>query len=185
MPPLSFDEVRAIIAKLVPIHEQIVLIGGQAVNFWAYRYVNRVEELDDGPYTSQDVDFYGDIEAVKECASLLNGNATISQPFSGHPNLAVVEFNHEGHDRLIDFMRVTAGVDNDEVLATAIPFQIDDQAIINVMHPVLCMESRAANVASIPGYDSPHSLRQLRASCVCAREFLKDILEGLAYAADP
>ena len=101
---------------------------------------------------------------------------------SDQPNLAVVDFQHGGWDRTIDFMRVTAGVKiNEELVDTAIPVQVDERITFLVMHPIHCMESRAANVASIPGYDTPHALRQMRAACVCLREYLKDILDGIAY----
>jgi hypothetical protein len=40
------------------------------------------------------------------------------------------------------------------------------------------MESRARNVAELPGHDTPVAVNQLRASVICAREFLREVLDA-------
>ena len=46
-----------------------------------------------------------------------------------------------------------------------------------VMHPERCFESRVHNTMELPGYDDDHALRQLRASLLCVKEFLRDLLD--------
>jgi hypothetical protein len=49
----------------------------------------------------------------------------------------------------------------------------------HVMHPVLSLESRVHNVAGLAGtYDTERGRTQLRASLVCAHEFMRDVLDG-------
>jgi hypothetical protein len=44
------------------------------------------------------------------------------------------------------------------------------------MNPVLCLKSRAHNVAYLPGYQTEHAKNQLRAAIICAKQFAFDQL---------
>jgi hypothetical protein len=47
------QQTAQVLARLADLKHEIVLVGGQAVNFWANYYEKRVPELADGaPYTS-------------------------------------------------------------------------------------------------------------------------------------
>jgi hypothetical protein len=136
-----------------------------------------------GPLTSKDVDFCGNRDAVIECARRLHGTPRLATLDDSTPNTGTVTFvDDDGAARTIDFIGNPAGLDYREVIETSIPADILDRegnptgASFRVMHPVLCLTSRAHNVASLPGYDTPVGLRQLRASIACAREFLVDVL---------
>ncbi len=39
------------------------------------------------------------------------------------------------------------------------------------------MESRVHNTMTLPGYDLPPALKQLRLSVICAREFIRDMID--------
>ena len=69
--------VRALLDKLRPAASDIVLIGGQALNFWAERYGSVSELARGAPYTSKDIDFYGQQEHVTRCAQMLGGEAVL------------------------------------------------------------------------------------------------------------
>lgn len=62
-------------------------------------------------------------------------------------------------------LREPLGCKSAEVMAMSIPAVIVDETggehQLRVMHPVLCMESRAHNTAHLPGYDQPLGLMQL------------------------
>jgi hypothetical protein len=82
--------------------------------------------------------------------------------------------------RFASILREPFGLKSAEVLAMSIPAVIAGEAgtelRFRVMHPVLSMESRAHNTAFLAKYAGPQGLKQLRASVLCAREFLREIL---------
>ena len=45
MTDLAYVDVRAILVKVADLARELVLVGGQAVNFWASYYERRVPEL--------------------------------------------------------------------------------------------------------------------------------------------
>lgn len=72
MTALSYVDVRPVLAKIADLERDLVLVGGQAVNFWASYYERRVAELaSEAPFTSNDIDFCGDQRAVRMCAERL------------------------------------------------------------------------------------------------------------------
>jgi len=104
------------------------------------------------------------------------------------PVLGVVYYqdSHE-HRRKIDFLGHPFGLEYSDVHRTSIPVLVDENdpagPRFRAMHPVWSMESRTHNVAGLPDqYNTPLGLGQLRASIVCAREALRDIIdEGLVH----
>ena len=84
------------------------------------------------------------------------------------------------------------GLERDEVHATAVPVDVLNDAGATtgvrfyVIHPVLSMESRVHNVVGLASsHNTEQGRKQLRASILCAREFLLDVLEGRMDADDP
>ena len=79
VPPLTYEDTARVLKKLADVEHPIVLVGGQAVNFWASYYQERVPALaNGGPYASKDIDFVGGPKAVEECARCLGGRARLS-----------------------------------------------------------------------------------------------------------
>jgi hypothetical protein len=184
---LSYSQVTEFLVRLGDFPD-IVLVGGQAVSCWAEHYLSlcRAAELEAGaPYTSKDADFFGDRKAASRCAQKLNGRAQFpDDPGDPSPSSAKVVFKDaNGQERTIDFLRVVYGLDSDDLVKTSIAFVVhrDDKPTglrIRVMHPERCMESRAHNFVGLPGYRGEHSLKQLRASIVCCREFIRDLIDA-------
>lgn len=182
--PLSYKEIRSFLQKLGTELERIILVGGQAVNFWSEQYLERVPALQaEAPYASKDIDFAGDQRAVRACAARLGGQALLPQPFEPTPNSGIVVFvDDAGSQWTIDFLAVVAGVNDDRLKNMAIPAELENEdgsmsgIELRVMHPLLCLKSRTYNVINLPGYQTPHALKQFRASVFCMREFLIDML---------
>jgi hypothetical protein len=183
---LSYSQVTEFLVGLGDVPD-IVLVGGQAVGCWAEHYLSlgRAAELASGsPYTSKDADFFGDRRAAQRCAQKLNGRAHFpADPGDPSPSTAIVVFRDGGgHERTIDFLRVVYGLDSDDIVRTSIPFVVHRDGKptglrFGVMHPERCLESRAHNYVGLPGYKGEHSLKQLRASIVCCREFIHDLID--------
>ncbi len=194
MNELGYLDVRPILAKVADLDRELVLVGGQAVNFWVSRYQGRVPALARaGPFTSRDIDFCGDLRAVRHCAERLGGKARVATFDDATPNSGTVVFaDPRGLRRTLDIVSEPFGLSAREVRETALAVEILDDAgaptgrRFNVIHPVLSMESRVHNVAGLPGaYDTERGRKQLRASIVCAHEFMRDVLDGRLDAEDP
>lgn len=194
MTDLAYVDVRPLLAKVADLGRELVLVGGQAVNFWASYYERRVPELArEAPFTSKDIDFCGDQRAVRVCAERLGGTAHVATFDDATPNSGTVVFiDGAGVKRTLDVVSAPFGLGASEVGATALSVEILDDAgaptgvSFYVMHPVLCMESRVHNVVGLPdAYDTEHGRRQLRASILIAREFVRDLLDERVEAEDP
>lgn len=184
---LAYVDIKPVLARLGELATtQLVLVGGQAINFWVdyYQRQGRVLDLEGGvPLTSKDIDFCGDRDAVRLCALRLNGAYLLPGLDDNTPNTGLVTFvDDQGVKRVIDFIAQPHGLNAKDVHRTALHVDLLDAQgqpsglSFAVMHPVWCMMSRVHNTMGLPGYASPHALRQLRASVHCAREFLIDLL---------
>jgi hypothetical protein len=191
---LSYSDIRSVLAKVADLDRDLVLVGGQAVNFWASVYQGRVPALArEGPFASKDIDFCGDRRAVRLCAERLNGTARLATLDDATVNAGTVIFEDgSGERRTLDVVAAPFGLNAKEVRDTALRVEILDDggaptgASFHAMHPVLSMESRVHNVAGLPKiYDTNQGRKQLRASIVCAHEFLRDVLDGRFEVADP
>jgi hypothetical protein len=66
-PPLTYEQTTRMLVRLANLEHEIVLVGGQAVNFWVELHLHRVPALAEGaPYASKNVDFCGSPYAVRE-----------------------------------------------------------------------------------------------------------------------
>jgi hypothetical protein len=191
---LGYLDVRPVLERLSDLERELVLVGGQAVNFWATLYERRVPALArKAPFTSKDIDFCGDQQAVRLCAARLHGTPRLAGSDDATPNSGVVTFlDDAGFQRTLDVVSAPFGLQAKEVRETAIPVTLPDASgspsgtRFFVIHPVLNMESRVHNVAGLAStYDTPQGRKQLAASIVCAREFLVDILDGRFPSDDP
>lgn len=186
--PLSLDEVLALLGTLGELGERVVLIGGQAISFWADHYVRlgRAPEIStDAPLTSKDIDFCGPRDVVPLFARRLRGGrARLATLDDATPNVGVIRYlDDAGYERVIDFLGAPFGMTAAGVQRDAVPVALRTREGVAtghhvlVMHPLACLESRVHNVVGLAhAYDTPHGRRQLRAAVVCAREALKDVI---------
>jgi hypothetical protein len=184
---LGYLDIRPILAKLGDLERELVLVGGQAVNFWVSVYRDRVPALARaGPFVSKDIDFCGDQRAVRVCAQRLGGTAYLATFDDATPNTGTVVFvDDAGVKRTLDILSAPFGLNAKDVRETALVAEVVDDAgaptgvRFYAMHPVLSMEGRVHNVIGLPDhYDTTQGRKQLRASIMCAHEFMRDILDG-------
>jgi hypothetical protein len=158
----------AVLERLQPLADEIVLIGGQALSLWADRYAHTTELTSAAPYTSKDLDFYGQPDHGRRCADALGGTYIAYAPKDRSVCSGVVT-TPEGV--VIDIVHTPLGVPPSEIHRRSISFPR-----ARLMHPLHVLMSRAANVVRIPRAD-PHSLGQLRAAVIVLREFTRTVLE--------
>lgn len=133
----------------------------------------------EAPYSSQDVDFQGRRGVAATCAKILDGK--VFEPKIDDATVStgkVIYLDDAKEERQIDFLDKPHGLDGQDVHGLSLPIEVAEGIEFRVMHPFHCLMSRTANVAGLPGYQSPHALKQLRASIECTRLFLVDLLDA-------
>lgn len=180
---LSFEDTLWVLERL-QLDPETVLIGGQALNLWCAVLPDADDELAQyKPFVSKDVDFQGDRATAERCAALLGGK--VEDISARSPKLAgVVSYTDRGGaEREIDFLTVAHGLDARKVVEASVPVPVATPSgadvTVRVMNPIHCMQSRVHNVVSLPSqYANDHGIRQLRASIVCARSYLRELARG-------
>lgn len=176
MQRLTLAEVASLLAQLAGL--QVVLIGGQALNYWCFRYGDSVD-LGSWLPASRDIDFQGAKADVEICAQRVGGAATVAG-LDDDPNHIGYVVAPSG--LIIDFIGLPFGLDSwEEVQRGAVPVPIpvpgSAPVQLRVMNPIQCLRSRAHNVIEMPDkYDNEHGVAQLRASMQCARAFIMELL---------
>lgn len=159
--------------------EALILIGGQALNYWCdlYRVANPGLEQH-GPFASKDLDFQAPRDLVRWCSQVLNGEYTLAE--AGDKSLlngVVILRREPGKELQLDFMQRAYGLSAEAVAKSSAHVHVDSGGLIfglKVMHPLHCMMSRVHNVMDLPDqYANDHGLRQLHASIACLRLFIE------------
>lgn len=159
------------------------LVGGQALNFWAERYSEAAPELIGyGPFASKDVDFFGSRDAAAKLAKALGGTVAYPSMDDSTPNSAIVSATVLGRPIEIDFLWNIAGPPADklakQMVAIDYPIRGTGEGAtvpIGVMHPLHCLQSRAANVITLGRRDDT-AKRQLDAAPIVLREYVAEAL---------
>ncbi len=180
--PLTYKDAEELVLAHLSERETLVLVGGQALNYWCSRYFPVAEELRPfAPFASKDIDFQGTRADVEWCAQRIKGSEvkypTIDDatPVSGK----ILFRDARGQKHQIDFLPTPYGLRPQQVRESSVPLLIpatDGREIrLLVMSPPVCLRSRVHNVIGLPGYyDNPDGMKQLQASIVCAREFSRE-----------
>lgn len=150
---LSFRDVLAVVER-VPDLAGIVLVGGQALNFWAESLGIATADSSGvyGPALSDDIDFLGSARSALAFGEATGGRVAIAGMDDAHsPNTALVTLGIDGEERLIDFLSDMKGFSPEElerVRRWAVPLSLRRGAPrpMYVMHPVHCLEAQLENV---------------------------------------
>lgn len=172
-------------ASALTLSDGAFIIGGQALNIWAERYYAKADELAYyGPYTSKDIDYFGQAAAARKLAELIDGIVLIPGPNDHTPESAKVQATIDGHLVEIDFLTHVLGVPDDRLQKSAadLVFQIQTPAGIAelkvpIMHPFHCLRSRIANVIELKRSDDV-AKRQLEAAPIILREYISEMLDA-------
>ena len=185
-PALTYGDAEALLRELGDASTRVILVGGQALNFWAEYFIRagQVPALAAGaPFTSKDIDFQGDAAAVEQIATKLKGwggKALFPENDMSGVNSGKVLYTDPstGHRRELDFINSVLGCDTKHLIARSIPAAVSSggapTARVRVMHPVDCMRSRLANLR-LPEKKTPHARQQASASIACVRCFIIEI----------
>jgi len=156
--------------RLGPLAQELVLVGGQAVDVWTTRYKDRVAALEaEWPFTTKDIDFCGTSEQARACAKLLGGSLKEFDLQDRTLCLAILKIG----DVQVDFLRAPYGLpDVEQLKSRSVPYEFG-----RVMHPLHMLTSRVANMADLPSHQSERHRKQLRGAILAVRAFIAESCE--------
>ncbi len=156
------------------VGEPYVLIGGQAVNYWAERYLASEPELKKlQPFTSADIDFKGGHADVQRIARQLSLSPIYPPKVAMTALSGLIPFEIGGLKSAIEVIRRIPGL-SDSIETPAIETEWEGNTI-RVLDPVsllACKLELAATVSQEKRADVWH----LKILLPCVRCFLGDIL---------
>jgi hypothetical protein len=177
---LTPENLRSVFLSLQAANLDAVVVGGQAVNLWATKYVARAQELGEFlPFASEDLDFYGGKIEVLSCRDALQGEAKLNRDFDPSPNSGLVLVKSADTTLRIDFLASVYGLNDSEIDDTAIAFSGQNELSgvnIKVLHPVLCLEGKLRSLRGLP-QQGRQDLKHAKMSILCVKEFFTDLCQ--------
>jgi hypothetical protein len=188
-PTFGAAEVLEVASKFEADDDAFV-IGGQATNFWAWFYQDKEPALKlDGPFTSEDIDYFGTQDIARNVAAALGGELYVPEPGEHTPNTAKIVANFHGKPLVIDFLGSVLGIHDREirrgVSVFEVPTEIDGEqtkVLIKVIHPLLCLKSRIVSMLHPATRRTDNIARtQAEAARVIVRRFIGDAIDDGAW----
>jgi hypothetical protein len=153
-----------------------LLIGGQAVNFWADLYAAREPALVAmRPFTSEDIDFKGDRADVEHIAAQLKLRAVLPGRVGMTALAGSIPFAWGDIQSNIEVVRSVPGAPQN-IEKTAIQIEAHGHAL-RVMDPVSLFASKLELCASV-SQENRQDVRHLKMLVHCVRHFLGDLVQG-------
>lgn len=133
--------------------EALIVVCGQAVNFWAERYSAdepRLKHL--RPFTSRDIDLLGNIEDALKIA--LSSGADLKPPpkAAATPVAANLSIESAGRIRLVQFLYDVPGVKKAEIVDFSVPFK-SDKLLIRIADPITTLRGKVYNLVTFDQHD--------------------------------
>jgi hypothetical protein len=172
----SAEEVWTLLASLRALSPDLVLVGGQALAFWA-RYYDVQPPAELVPYVTLDLDFLGDAADARAFASALPGARVYVASLDDHtPSSArLVADDVFGKPLEIDFLHSLAGLSERDVRRQSITIESPDGTTVRVMHPLYCLESRIKNLILLPSKRDRYGLAQAALAVPVLRAHLSTV----------
>ena len=171
----QLTQFKSLFEKLTASSEGFVLIGGQAVNYWAERYLSQERELAKlSPFTSADIDFLGTREDVAKLGKLV-GREPLYPSWHALTMLAgVIPCKLEAGETEIEVVRSVPRSTADEVRATSLVV-MHEGLRLHVINPIVLLRSKAGLARTI-AQEGRQDVYHLRVMLLCVRGFLRELL---------
>lgn len=156
-----------------------IVVGGQAVNFWAERFEEDEPELRNyGPFTSTDLDLHR-LELTTSKALRSQAIATEPQrdPFGKAFTIVGETFfmkDKGGETLTIDALKLVTGLRPDEVEKGALKIESRGVSVL-ILTPIACLKAKMFNVQTIDQRNR-HDEKHVRILFLCVRAFLRQLL---------
>jgi hypothetical protein len=160
-----------------------VLIGGQAVNYWAERYLSIEPQLKPlQPFTSEDIDFKGSPDDVQYIAGQLKLAAGYPSKVEMTALAGTIPFQIGGLKSNIEVIRRIPGVSG-SVDALAVQAEWDGKTI-RVLDPISLLACKLELVATVP-QEKRRDVAHLKILVPCVHAFLGEFLQQVELGQIP
>jgi hypothetical protein len=180
MEKLTPEDLRDIFIALQNAGLDAIVVGGQAVNLWAYQYLDSLPQLAEHlPFASEDLDFYGGRVEATLCHDILGGQLNLNRDFDPSPNAGVVLVNWHSRQLRIDILASLYGLNDAEIDGTAQQFigkGVLSDIFIKVLHPILCLEGKLRCLRGLPQHNR-QDLKHVQILLWCAYQFLSQMCQ--------
>lgn len=170
---LSVEDLRSI---LEVCSTEGVLVGGQALGFWADHFaVPRPPNLEAA--VSADADFIADGELARsltrKLARVLGWKPWIPRFDDATFRMGkVTQKLADGSVKQVDLLASVAGLVTAGVVRRALEMEVPEIGRLHVMHPIDVLDSRIQNLALIPAKRTPAGVSQAKLAIDVARAFV-------------
>ncbi|HZI32491.1 MAG TPA: hypothetical protein VFF11_09120 [Candidatus Binatia bacterium] len=174
----SLTQFQGVFEILDPAGNPYIIVGGQAVNYWAETYLQSEPELSSFiPFVSKDIDFLGGREDVLKVARHLNLTVKFPHRKMMTAFAGAVLFKVGAASANVEFIRAVPGVSSLEVKKWAVTARSGGK-IVRVIDPIsllICKLNLALTVDQSSRRDADHA----RMLLLCTRAFLRETLHGV------
>lgn len=156
-----------------------ILIGGQAVNYWAERFVEVERDLVQfRPFTSLDIDFLGCRDDVFRIARQLGvKGARASHPLELTALSGIIPLRIEDNEIEVEIVRKVPGLPEANLQASAIHARWKDWEI-RVLDPISLLHAKAKLALLVPQKER-RDVDHIKILVYCVRAFLREALQAV------
>lgn len=139
--------------QVAKAEEPMILVGGQALETWGLFFDVLAPTGDRHPLT-EDTDWLGSKRDAQWLCEQLGLHITEIKFAGDTDNTVSTAYAYlqrpDGRVLMMDFLRAIVGPSNDDVRRLAVPVRVDGEVTLHILHPLLCLESRMANLEQLP-----------------------------------
>lgn len=139
-------------SKIAADPSRLILVGGQSVAVWGIIF-DVASPLGAHQTLTKDADWLGGKLDAKWLCDQLGPSSDVDLQFAADfdvtPSSALAFLRRDNRVLMMDFLRSIVGPENAEIQELAVSVVLQDSSML-VMHPLLCLESRFANLKELP-----------------------------------
>jgi len=168
--PLAPAEVSRILGICSP---EGLLVGGQALAFWADHYrVKRPADLESG--VTADADFIGDSALARRLGEQLGWTTWIPALDDATPQTGKVTRRlRNGSVKQVDFLSGVVGLTTKDLVRRAVELEIAGAGLLRVIHPIDVLDSRIQNLHTLPEKRTRAGIAQAQLAVAVARACIR------------
>jgi hypothetical protein len=172
---LTPDEVDEILRQC---GHGVLLVGGQALAFWAVRYgVEPVGEL--SKKITSDADFIGTASEAKALGAALRWTVWLAtMDDAGGQTAKVTKQIPGGGVKQVDYLSGIVGLDTAKIQARAVEALLPSGVTVRILHPLDVLESRLRNLVVLPSKQNAVGIAQAKLAIAVAGKFANAMLDS-------